>query len=135
MTGNAIERLAHDLSHASDFTFEHLAAARAAAGLSAVAPPDTGRRPKSHAKQTELDQAARAWLRQQVFDFQEQVLPDWELVKWVERKPPPFKVSVHSGSPEWHKIYAEHPSCEIAAFMLAMLAAREHWGSGSARPA
>jgi hypothetical protein len=128
LTGNAIERLALDLS--SDFTFEHLAAARAAAGLDAVTPTDTGRRPRSRAKQAELDQAARAWLRQQVLDFQDQVLPGWELVKWVERKPPPFKVSVHSGSPEWHKIHAGHPSCEMAAFMLAVLAAREHWGSG-----
>jgi hypothetical protein len=132
---DAFDRLALEISSALDFTFDHLAAARAAAGLDAVAPPDTGRRPKSRAKQADLDQAARAWLRQQVLDFQEQVLPGWELVIWVERKPPPFKVSVHSGSPEWHKIHAEHPRCEIAAFMLAILAARDYWGSDSSVPA
>jgi hypothetical protein len=128
LTSTPIDRLALDISNAPDFTLEHLAAARAVAGLGAVSLPSTGRQPRSRAKRAVLDQAERAWLRQQVLGFQEQVLPGWELVKWVERKPPPVNVSVHSGSPEWHKIHASHPSCEMAAFMLAILAAREHWG-------
>jgi len=123
----AIDRLALDISNAPDFRFAHLAAARAAARLEALAPPDTGRRPKSRSKQAEIDHAARAWLRQQVLDFQERVLPSWDLVIWMP-KGPPFKVSVHSGFPEWHKIRASHSTCEMAAFMLAILAAHGHWG-------
>ena len=57
---DAIGRLALDISDAPEFTFAHLAAARAAARLDAVALPDTGRRPKSRSKQAELDQVARA---------------------------------------------------------------------------
>jgi hypothetical protein len=55
---DAIERLARDISSAPGFTFEHLAAARAAAGLDAVPLPSGGRRPRSRARQAVLYQAA-----------------------------------------------------------------------------
>jgi len=51
---DAIERLALDISNAPNFTFAHLVSARAAAGLAAVAPPDTGRRPKTWRRDAEM---------------------------------------------------------------------------------
>ena len=105
MTSEAIESLARAVSKAPHFTFEHLATARAGGGLSAISLPPAGRPSKSRAKRAEAEQTARVWLRQQLLEFQDQVLPDWKLVTWVERMPPPFKVSVYSGFPEWHKIH------------------------------
>jgi len=132
--------LAREIEAARFLTRGHLAAACSVAGVDLpinLAADNTDKRGRLTPRQA----AAKPVLRPDMIAFSDAVLPEAEVVISVSGVPPHAVTLLHQdrfayndaepgedfSEPDWHKTGAEHPRCDHAAWMLALLGMRHNW--------
>ena len=132
--------LAREIEAARFLTRGQLAAACTVAGLDLainLAPDATDKRGLLSPRQA----ATKPAMRDDVIAFSDAVLPEAEVVISASGVPPHVVTLLHQdrfayndaepgeefSEPDWYKIEAEHPSCDHAAWMLALLDMRHSW--------